>query len=198
MTDQEGAFSDEDIASMEAETKDAQGQDTAMGATLNEAVEEAYNIKNEIAETEAHLKMLKKDFNTKMEVDIPKLMDQVGVGEVGLTIGNRRVRLALDYKCFGTLRKAPDFSEAVSYLEAHGFEGGVLTTVSVDYREEESDQAENLAESIEALGKHPTVAKDVNSATLRSFVRTAYTEDTSFDAKKVGCVIVRNAKFTIS
>jgi hypothetical protein len=114
-------------------------------------------------------------------------------------IGNRKVRLALDHKAYGSLSKAPDIEEAIEYLEANGFEGGVLSTVSVDFRKGEQEEADRLAETITNMtGKNPSMARNLPHSTLQAFVKQAFSNDKNFDVAKVGCSMVRMAKFTVS
>lgn len=165
--------------------------------TLVDLVARAHSLTLQIDDLQGTLKAASKELEELMRLRIPTEMDKVGLPEAGMTVGNRRVRIALDFAAYGSLTKAPDIDAAVEYLEANGFEGGVLTTVSAQFRREAKADAEALAERIKQGGNEAVIEEDVNSSTLRAFVRQRIQEDPDFNAALVGVTIVRQAKFTV-
>jgi hypothetical protein len=166
-------------------------------ATLADMVGRAHSLTMQISDLELTTKAAKKELEDLMVRRIPGEMDKVGMAELGMVVNENRVRIALDFMAYGSLAKAPDFEDAVDYLEANGFEGGILTTVSAQFRREQKADAETLAERIRETGSDVAVVEDVHASTLRAFVRDRFAADPNFDAARVGITIVRQAKFTV-
>jgi hypothetical protein len=186
------------LAEMEQDVADIQAaaaEDAPM--TLVDMIARAHSLDNQINDLELTMKAAKKELEDLMRLRIPTELDKVGVPEIGAEVNGTRVRVALDFAAYGSLAKAPDLDAAVEYLEANGFEGGVLTTVSAQFRREARADAEALADKIRETGSDAVIEEDVNHSTLRAFVRQKVQEDPDFDAARVGVTIVRQAKFTV-
>ncbi len=176
----------EDEAAKDTETNDT--------SRVEAAIARALALEEEIADGEEKVKALKKDLEGIMGSMLPQLMQQAGVVEFGTADGSR---IKLGPKAYGSLRQAPNEEEAVAYLEANGFEGGVLTKLVMDFTESEREAAAEAAKNLsEATHKQATLGRQINAQTLMAFCREKVAEDPTFDAAKVGVTVFTAAKFT--
>lgn len=188
-------MNDEDWKAVLEEDVEAMGTDTR---TLQQLGEEAYELDLSITALEAEAKAKKKALNKLLEKAIPEAMTEQGLGEFGFaTPDGGNARLSTFVKVVGSLRYAPDQEEAVTYLEASGFTGGVKTVVSVDFTEGEREAAETLTEAIlHTSGREAMVARDLNAQTLMAFARKKLKDEPEWDYAKVGLTAMPMAKFT--
>jgi hypothetical protein len=167
-----------------------------VGAVISQYIAEAQAIEIKIAEHDAATTALKRQLKTIMEERLPLLLDRIGLPEIGIDVEGRRVRIALDFNVFGSISKCPDFGKAVAHLRETGFGGKVITTISLDFTEDQDDEKNKVLEAISAEGAEPNITADVNSATLRAHVRQCLMDGAPIDLAAIGCTVVRAAKFS--
>lgn len=178
------------LAEMAADADEMQG-DTM---SVTDAIERALDLEAMISEQSEKLKQLNQQLEQIMVTTLPNLMTAAGVSEFGLPSG---ARVALGPLAYGSLSNAPDIDAAVAFMEANGLDGGVLTTVSVNFTEEEKEQADTFARTVlDITHKDAILKRDINSSRLRSWCRGKFIDDPEFDPGIVGVRIVTAAKFT--
>lgn len=167
------------------------------GVGLTELGTKALDLEELIADAEAKVKLLKKDLEQIMRYAIPQALTAAGIPEFGFEYNGGTARVSRDMKVVGSLRNAPDEEAAVSYLEHEGFIGGVKSTITIDFTEDERDRAEALVGEIEDLaGKYPHLSRSVHPQTLAAFARERLKDHPDFDLEKVGLQVIPQAKFT--
>ena len=164
--------------------------------TLTELGILALTLGDQIDHFEEERKVLSKRLDRLMRYAIPERLKVLGVDEYGFEHEGGKARIVLDLAVFASLNKAPDLDEAVAYLEANGLSGVVKTVVSVPFLEDQREEAEALAQMLEAAGIHPEIAKSIHASTLRAFIANKLKDDPSFDYEKVGATVFPQAKFT--
>ena len=186
--DVEGATTVEDLLAMAEidaeEIKAAADTDglCEMGKTLA-------LMDDQIDAVEDKLKQLKATRERYQRRDMPDAMTKVGVTEFGWALEDgSRQRIRLDTAIFGSLNKAPDEQKAVDFLEANGFDGGVLSKVVKDFTEEERENA--IAFSEEHGGK---LDRSVNASTLKAFCKERLAEGKPVPFKDLGLTTVPQA-----
>lgn len=102
-----------------------------------------------------------------LRVRIPEIMKTLGMEEFKLTDGSK-IGIKADVKCGITEANKP---AAFEWLEANEFDGIIKTNVGVDFGKGEIEDARKAVEALEAIGAHPTMARNVHPATLKSFVK---------------------------
>lgn len=189
--DELAAAAEADAAEMREAAAPSKGEEVAA------LVRTALALQDEIEELELTLKTAKAELEDVKRRRIPAVLDEIGVPELTVDTGNRQVRVTIGHKAFGSLTYATDQDLAVGLLEAAGFDGGVLTTASVDLRSDEVHMLDEIAKLFEErYGKSVNLKRDVHHSTLRAFVLRVLEEHPEFDAKKVGVTVVREAKLT--
>lgn len=183
------------LKQMEADADEREPSDTAK---LSELGTKAYILDHEISEMEGIVKEKKRELTRYLERLIPEAMAEQSLPEFGFeTPFGTVARLAVAVKVVGSLRNAEDQDAAVAYLEASGFEGGVKTTLSLDYTEEEREEAYKLLNDLTTTtGKHPHIDRVIHPQTLAAFAREKIAEDPSWDYRRVGLTALTTAKFT--
>lgn len=184
------------IDQMEADAKAA--AEEYDGSDLTALGERAWTLEIQIAEAEASVKALKKDLEKIMRYAIPQALTAAGVDEFGFDNANGdRCRIGMEMKVVGSLRQAPDEDAAVHYLEDSGLAGVIRKSVSLDFAEDEAEEAENLVVAIEGItGRYPQLTRTIHPSTLAAFVREKLREDPTWDYEKVGFTAFPQAKFT--
>lgn len=157
-------------------------------STIEEVALDAWNITQRIEEFEAEVEAEKKNLRKITEKKLPALMNEQGIPEFGFeTPDGKWTRMKIETRVVGSLNQAPDIEEAVAYLESSGLEGGVKTSVSVDFTESEKEEAKNFSKGLSSItNRAPNIARTLNAATLRSFVTNKLKEDPTWDYEKVG------------
>lgn len=167
---------------------------------VQDMVEEATALKLEIDNLETLVKAHKKKLTGLLVTDIPVAMNEIGTTGLNFTVGNRTVKLDLEYKVRGTINAAPDIEKAVVYLAQHGFSGSMLTKASVDFTEGEldDDKIADIRAFFEAdLDKDVQFDRTIHASTLAAFVRSQIEDNPGFDPTVVGATVMREAKLTI-
>lgn len=175
---------------------DAEAAAAAPMERLRPLLDEVLLLDRDIETLDETLKEKKARREQLLRHEVPGLMSEIGIAQATIDVGNALVDVRVDVKVFGTLRSAPDQDDAVAYLEENGFEGGVLTRASIDFKEEEmTDEVRRSLEGVVAQGYEKDVhfARELNPSTLRAFVRQAIAENPSFDPSRVGATVVRQA-----
>lgn len=186
-------------AEMAEDAREAEEQaGESQGDAIAKLAERALATKDRIDELDRELKREKKALEELAQRKIPAALNQIGVPELTVMCGNRRVRITLDNKVFGSLNNAPDPDRALTLLDGAGFEGAFLTQATVDLEQDELHMLEKLQDvAHEFFGKDVNVTREINSSTLRAFVRRIMEDHPDFDPKSVGCTVVREAKFHV-
>lgn len=102
---------------------------------------------------------------TKRE-DLPELMREFGLLELRLDTG-QRIEVKEDIEC-----KIPENrrTEAMAWLNGHGFGGLIKTVVTVEFGRGEIETAEQLAGKLIDDGLPAVALETVHPATLKAFV----------------------------
>lgn len=181
------------IDEMEADARENASQ--PVDATkIEDQIERALRIEDEIAALEEEIKAKKKDLKTLMENTLPEFMTELGLSEFGVDSG-ARVKLSLGG--YGSLRYAPDRDAAIAYLEENGLKGAVTTEISVKFTEEEREAARTLAETLTVSNdKAVSIKRDINPSTLRAYALRRKAEDPHFDPGIIGMTVFTTAALT--
>lgn len=160
---------------------------------VDDLIEEALNLEDEIAKREEALKSVKKKLATIMDVDLPNALRAAGTTAGGA----HGARVELGIRVNGSLSKAPDVEAAVAYLEENGLEGGVRTKVTFDFPADKIEDARDLSKGIlEERKLSSEIEYSINAQTLMAFVRRKLEADPTFDAARVGITTFVHSKFT--
>lgn len=192
MTDEE-----DQLAELEADLAADAATPSEARRRLEDLGRQALDKEAEVAAAEEQFKMRKAELEEIMRVHIPNAMTSVGVSEFGFPVDGGMARLLDDVALFGSLNRASDEDAAVDLLENSGFEGGVQSTLSLDFTQAEREVLDRIsAEMARLSGRNPKVERSVNASTLKAFARQALAQDPSFDLAAIGLTPVRQAKFT--
>lgn len=114
---------------------------------------------------------------------IPDLMTQLGAR----AWEGEGVRVAIETKVKGAISSAPDAEKAFLLLQQLGFDGGIATTMTVEFGPGEEDLATRVAELIgETFNREVSLERKVHSSTLQAFGREKLADGTPIDLKMIG------------
>lgn len=173
---------------------------TTPGDFVAELCRQKVNLDIRIADMEEEVASLKKLREVLVRTRIPNGLRAMGTTKTTVMSGNVEYEVQTTYKAFGSLAYAPDIEEAVAYLVEKGMGEGLISKAEVDFTQDEladPDLVARLNEGLAALGKDVNWTRNINPQTLMALVRRKVEKDPSFDAKKVGITLVREAKVTM-
>lgn len=122
-----------------------------------------------VAQLEDELEAAKADARLLAEVQIPELMEKVGVQDFTTSTG---LRLGIDESIHGSIPKA-SAARAFKWLEDNGHERLIKQTFQIDFGKDEEAWARKFERDLAQRKKKLNVArkKGVHPSTLKSFVR---------------------------
>jgi hypothetical protein len=156
-----------DIAQEPISIDDSQMTTLANLATQQNAYEQAIEVLDaRRAELVDRLKQVQ-------EVDIPELMDEMGVQEFTLTSG-RKVSIRKQY--YASIPKDKR-DAAFAWLTEHGHEELIKVEVEVQFGRGEFETAVDFARRLAEAGYNALPHKDVNAQTLKAWVKRMIESD---------------------
>ena len=124
-------------------------------------------LRENVESLETQLEKAKTDMRRVEQVDLPDLMQELGLETFKLKSGET-VEVKPEVECSITEEKR---SAAHSWLVGKGFGGLIKTEVVVTFGRGEHDAAEDFAEEVTKQGKQPNLVERVHPSTLKSFVK---------------------------
>lgn len=119
-----------------------------------------------VAECEIELKKWQAALRQTQEIDLPNAMQQAGVSEIKLPSGQK---ISIKDGITASVPKANKL-EVCAWLREHGFGDIVSEDVTVSFGRGEEEQARDAANRLRALGLHPELTTDVNTARLKALI----------------------------
>ena len=101
------------------------------------------------------------------EVQLPELMDDLGM-ETFTTTDGRKVSVKVSVHASIPKTRLP---EAMDWLVARNYGGLIKSTVTVNFGRDEADEAKDLVADLEEDGLAPKLAEGVHPSTLKSWAR---------------------------
>ncbi len=135
---------------------------TEIAALAERQLEQAYQV----VLLEAQLKCAEADLRQTQEIDLPNAMAQAGVSEIKLPSGQK---ISIKDGITASVPKANKL-EVCTWLREHGFGDIVSEDVTVSFGRGEEEQARDAANRLRALGLHPELTTDVNTARLKALI----------------------------
>ena len=124
-------------------------------------------LRENVESLETQLEKAKVDMRRVEQVDLPDLMQELGLETFKLKSGET-VEVKPEVECSITEEKR---AAAHSWLVSKGFSGLIKTEVVVTFGRGEHDAAEDFAEEVTKQGKQPNLVERVHPSTLKSFVK---------------------------
>lgn len=124
-------------------------------------------LRENVESLETQLEKAKGDMRRVEQVDLPALMQELGLETFKLKSGET-IEVKPEVDCSITEEKR---SAAHSWLVDKGFGGLIKTEVVVTFGRGEHDAAEDFAEEVTKQGKQPNLVERVHPSTLKSFVK---------------------------
>ena len=164
---------------------------------LEELGNQALVLEDQIAASEAQTELLKKDLESLMRYKIPQALSVAGIPEYGFDGPRGRCRIVKEIKVVGSLSNVENPDDAIAYLEESGMSGTIKSQLTVDFRPDEKEKADEASVDLARLtGKNPILTRTVHPQTLMAFVRQKINEEEAFDYERVGCVAFPQARFS--
>ena len=123
----------------------------------------------DLAAKQAEADVIKEEVSRLEREDLPALMAEIGITDVGLKDG-RRVSIKKDFDC--GISKA-NKEKAFAWLVNHKFGGIIKVLVAVQFGKGEREAATKIAAELQKMYRDKTIQLDegVHPATLKSFVK---------------------------
>lgn len=119
----------------------------------------------DIAVLEHHLKDAKEKKRQIAEVELPEIMNTIGMQDFTLADG-KKVKLTVFYDA-----KIKNQTEAFAYLESVGDESIIKDTVTLNFERGDHDRADAIVEQLADQGVALKRKEDVHPSTLKAYVK---------------------------
>lgn len=143
------------------------GQPGGELSQLQELAEKQAKAESEVARIEAELNKAKETLKSLCEVQVPALMDQIGITEFKTASG---LVIKVDETIRASIPKARTL-EAFAWLRAHNHAALIKRELSVAFGKGEDAKADELAASLRLQGVELDDNATVHAQTLGAFVR---------------------------
>lgn len=134
---------------------------------LSKLTEELRAAELEAAEAEANLRKTQENVRDIAERRLPELMDEMGLKEFQTNTG---LKVKARTSIHASIPKTR-LSEAMQWLEEHGYGGMIKRAVTVKFTREQEDAARELAEKLSTEFPQVDENTKVESSTLRAWAR---------------------------
>lgn len=171
-----------------ADTTVAQGEDVL--STLSRLANEQIQLEKQIAAKEQELKELQKQLDVIADVQIPELMDSVGMKEC-------KTKEGLPVKVVEKVRASITGAKnamAIQWLEEHGFGNIIKRDITVPFNKDEEERAFKFLRLAEENHFMAAVANKVHPQTLEAFVREQLAAGTEIPLDTFGVYTTKRAK----
>lgn len=162
-------------------------------AQLQLLAERQAQLQSEIAELENQLDAAKKRLRDLSEVEVPELMDAIGVTEFKTRTG---LRISIDEKIRASIPKKKA-QEALRWLELNGHGSLIKRKVSVAFGKGEETDAEKLKHMLEDEHFVFDDNATVHPSTLSAFVREKLSEGEDIPLELLGVFRQRQTKIEL-
>ena len=159
---------------------------------LSEHAKKAADLEARILIGEALIVDLKKELNMILRMDIPGVLDEVGMKDFTLTDGTN---VKIVHKIKASIAKI-NMPEAVEWLKDNGLGDIVKETVSVLMNKIPQETKDKMLEAITELGLQSELAVKVNANTLSATVREQKEEGIEIPEDLLGVYEWDEAKLT--
>lgn len=147
-----------------------------------------------VDEAERVLSQLKERARELREESIPMAMTELGLEELKLDTGEKITIKQDVYASIPVAQRAT----AYAWLEDHGHGGLIKTKVEILFGKGEMEEAKALLETLQGDGLEPTLNREVNSQTLKAWLREMLSNGESVPLETFGARPVSVAKVTKS
>jgi hypothetical protein len=128
------------------------------------------------------------------EESIPLSMAEIGLEEIKLDTGEK---ITIKQDVYASIPVA-NRETAYSWLEDHGHGGLIKTKVEIGFGKGEMEEAKALLETLQGEGLEPSLNREVNSQTLKAWLREMIANGENVPLEMFGARPVSVAKVTKS
>jgi hypothetical protein len=169
---------------------DTQPEDESGLAKLSKLADEQAKAEAKVAELEGQLESAKKALSDLSEHQIPQLMTELGVEKFKTTSG---LEIEIDAKMRASIPKART-TEAVGWLEEHGFGDLVKRSFKAMFGREQQEEAKKFAELMREKGISAEEKEEVHPQTLSAWVKEQLEQGKDIPLDLFGAFWQRRAK----
>lgn len=163
--------------------------DTDTAKNLSSLVRELRKLEDEVADTEEHLKQLKRQKQNLEVEQIPGLMAEMGVDRLdvdGLTVS---VKLKVHASIPVARRE-----EAYDWLRQNNLDDIIKNDVTVSFGRGQDNEAGNVMGTLQDMGLDPQAKTHIHSSTLRAFVKERVENNQPIDLDLFGAYVANTAE----
>lgn len=146
---------------------DAFDVDTSALKGISELANRQLGLEIDIAKLEEQLKAKKEEHRQVSQIDIPEAMAEIGLSEFKLDSGHK-ITVNPFYNCSIPKDRV---DEAMDWLRDNNHGDLIKNTISVDFGRGEDNDAADLKQGLNDMGRSYTDKTGVHPQTLRAFVR---------------------------
>lgn len=168
------------------------GGQTFTLAQIQAKCAEQVRLEAEVAELTSQLDEKQKQLRAISEVEVPRMMDDLGIKIIGLDSGEK---ISIDEKITASIGKGKA-EEAFAWLRANGHGDLIKRNVSVEFGRGDDEKAAKLKAAIESMGFATKDKSDVHHMTLTSFVKEQMKKGVAIPKEALGVWIMRRTKIT--
>lgn len=136
-------------------------------AELAILAEKQLSLEREKEDLEEQLKQVERELQKVSGVDIPTVMDQIGMSDFMLKSGER---IKVERKIKASIPKTKQ-DQAFAWLRSNGFDSLIKNQVVAAFGKGEDQRAKELAAKLNAAGFIVSQSESVHAQTLGAFVR---------------------------
>ena len=166
------------------ETSALQDINTETGKTLSSMVNALRNVEKQIADAEAHLKVLKSEKHKLSVENIPMLMDELGLARVdvdGLPVSRKMMVHASI--------PAANKERAFEWLRDNNCDDIIKNDVTCSFGKGQDNLAGDVVGMLRGRGFEPATKTHVHPSTLKAFVKERFVDGKPIDLDLFGAFI---------
>ena len=162
--------------------------DPIEGKRLSSLVNQLKKVTKDIQEAEDFLKTLKAQKQNISFVQIPEVMDEMGIDR--LDVDGATVSLKSFVSASIPLDKK---DEAYAWLRENGYDDIIKNDITLSFGRGEDNVAKDLMVDLDQRGFHPESKTHIHSMTLKAFVKDMVEKGEPIDLDLFGAFVARTA-----
>jgi hypothetical protein len=156
-------------------------------ASISKLAKKQIKLQKDVIKAEDKLKELKAELVKTAEVDIPSVMNEVGLNLLRLKSGDI---IEIKSEAYANISEK-NWPKVMKWLKQHNFDGIVKDEIKVVLGKGMSKEAERIMKALEKTtakmdGVTPEEKKSIHSGTLKAFVKERIQEGKKFPRKLFG------------